>query len=153
MHEINCNEGGRSGWLPAILPPKICVGSLAHLHRTPDDETRWGLASIRVQILSPPVEVECSLTVCKHHHAVAVFACMHVLSLLLLCIIIVAILVLLLLFYILYSISAFQTSPHTTSSHCSCIYKACHFCNIQWEDPGLGWNVWIMWHWHCLIFG
>ena len=61
MHEINF-ERSRSGWLPSALPSETCIGSLAHLYGTPDNEPWQGTPAIGAQLLNSLTETSCSLT-------------------------------------------------------------------------------------------
>ena len=51
MNGGNWWQDSRRGWLPFVLPPEMCIGSLAHPYRTPDNEPWRGPLTIRAQPL------------------------------------------------------------------------------------------------------
>ena len=51
MNGGNWWQDSRSGWLPSVIPPETCIGSLAHPYRTPDNEQWRRPLTIRIQPL------------------------------------------------------------------------------------------------------
>ena len=135
-------ERSRSGWFPSILPPEVCIGSLAHPYRTPDNEQWRGPLAIRVQALDSPTETSCCLTLILLHACNILCMCWHYYYYYSIIIIIIIIIITF-------------TSPHLTFCHqfppFLCIKMPASLCNIIFltdEDPGLGRNVWIKWPRH-----
>ena len=136
----------------ARLPPEVCIGSLAHPYRKPDNEPWRGPLAIRVQPLDSPTETSCCLTTLISLHACDIMCiCWHYYYYYSNIIIIIFI-------FFLSLLLSFLTSPHPLSPIPAilCIKKnTCQFCDfisfLTDEDPGLGRNVWIKWRCHCPV--
>ena len=125
-------QDSRSGWLPSVIPPETCIGSLAHPYRTPDNEQRRRPLTIRIQ---PLIRQLRPAAVWPHYYysmllTYCTCACSDI--------IIIAILV-----WLLSLLLSFLSSPHLLSPILAIrVYKnACQFCNIifsHWWGPRIG---------------
>ena len=146
MNGGNWWQDSRSGWLPSVLPPEMCIGSLAHPYGTPDNEPWRGPLTIRAQ---PLIRQLRPASVWSHYYYTMLLTyCTCTCSVF----IIIAILV-----SLLSPLLSFLSSQHLLSSIPAIhVYKtpSNSLSILTDQDPGFSRNVWIKWLQHRpVIFG
>ena len=109
-------EGSKSGWFPSILPPEMCIGSLAHLHRTPDNEPWRVPLTIRVQ---PLILKPAAVWLHYHHHCMLVTFCAF--TDIIIYYYYSNIIIVIIIFFIIITIIPYLTSPSVTNSRHFCV--------------------------------